>query len=313
MTIRSYRPGDEEAQVTIYNTAAAALPKFKPATLIEVQRRVRARDFDPATRFFVEEDGQPVGYATFHPNGRVSYPWCLPGYEQYAEPLFNTVLDAMRQRGLRTAFAAYREDWPAINQFFLRHGFTQAREMVNFIIELINMPTPAARPASAIGPLLPEDVPAVLNLYPEALRVQTPEALHAHLFRNPYFGPEALFALRSRQDNTPTAVGILITEPTYADPRAVDPNMPCFRLGAFGTEERQVKRLRGLFSFLARPDKSLPGYGLDLLGQAANRLRDEDDIDYFAAQVPSDAPALLAFYQRHFDRQGAFPVFEKNL
>ena len=30
-------------------------------------------------------------------------------------------------------------------------------------------------------------------------------------------------------------------------------------------------------------------------------------------QVPSDAAALLAFYQRHFRRQGSFPVLEREL
>src|SRR5213075_3432989 len=78
MSIRTFQPGDEAAQVTIYNEAAAALPKFKPASLDEVRRRVRDPGFDPGTRFFAEEDGRPVGYATFSADGRVSYPWCRP-------------------------------------------------------------------------------------------------------------------------------------------------------------------------------------------------------------------------------------------
>jgi hypothetical protein len=32
-----------------------------------------------------------------------------------------------------------------------------------------------------------------------------------------------------------------------------------------------------------------------------------------AAQVPSDVPHLLMFYQSHFRRQGSFPVYEKSL
>ena len=39
MTIRTFQPGDEATQVAIYNEAAAALPRFKPATAVEVQRR----------------------------------------------------------------------------------------------------------------------------------------------------------------------------------------------------------------------------------------------------------------------------------
>jgi hypothetical protein len=68
-----------------------------------------------------------------------------------------------------------------------------------------------------------------------------------------------------------------------------------------------------LFSFLARPDRSLPSLAMDLLGHAANRFAADDDIECFAAQVASDAPDLLAFYQRHFQRQGSFPVLEWDL
>ena len=45
MTIRTFRPGDDIAQVSIYNEAAASLPKFKPATVDEIRRRTRAADF----------------------------------------------------------------------------------------------------------------------------------------------------------------------------------------------------------------------------------------------------------------------------
>src|SRR5205807_10583310 len=52
----------------LYNEAAAALPRFKPATLAEVKRRTAARDFDPGQRFFALHDGQPVGYAVYNAN-----------------------------------------------------------------------------------------------------------------------------------------------------------------------------------------------------------------------------------------------------
>ena len=61
MTIRTYQPGDEVAQVGIYNEAAGDLPKFKPATLDEVRRRARGPDFDPDTRFFAEDFGDVQG------------------------------------------------------------------------------------------------------------------------------------------------------------------------------------------------------------------------------------------------------------
>jgi hypothetical protein len=131
--------------------------------------------------------------------------------------------------------------------------------------------------------------------------------------RNPYFGPESVFVLRGRAEEAPVAVGVLITEPTYADPRVIDAGMPCYRAGAFGTEGMQVKRVKGLFSFLACKDLNVSALGLDLMSHAASRLSDEDDISTLAAQAPSDAPALVQFYQRYFRRQGSFPVFEKEL
>src|SRR6476660_6074203 len=101
MQIRTYQKGDEAQQVAIYNAAAASFTKFKPATLIEVQRRVRARDFDSTMRFYAEDGGQIIGYCNFNPNGRVSYPWCLPGKESAAQPLFDRVLHAMRNRNYK--------------------------------------------------------------------------------------------------------------------------------------------------------------------------------------------------------------------
>ena len=79
---------DEVVQVEIYNEAAAGLPKFKPAQVDEIRRRTQTADFDPSTRFFALHRGRPVGYAGFHPNGRVSFPWCRPGHEDQAGPLF---------------------------------------------------------------------------------------------------------------------------------------------------------------------------------------------------------------------------------
>ena len=128
MAIRNFRPGDEAAQVSIYNEAASALPKFKPATLDEVRRRNAASDFDPMTRFFAEVGGRQVGYASFQRNGRVSFPWCRPGNEDQAEPLFLTLLQTMRTRGFRRAFAAYRADWPAQCEFFTARGFRPDRQ-----------------------------------------------------------------------------------------------------------------------------------------------------------------------------------------
>src|SRR6516225_894449 len=158
MAIRTYAPGDEVAQVSIYNEATAELPKFKAATVEEVRRRQQAPDFDPQARFYALENGLVVGYSHFLSNGRVNYPWCRKGQEQHAEPLFEAVLQAMRQRGMKKAFAAYRADWTPQRDFFLTHGFEKKCDMVNFVLDLAEMPTPAARPHSPVSPLEAADV-----------------------------------------------------------------------------------------------------------------------------------------------------------
>ena len=312
MTIRTFEPGDDAAQVSIYNEAAADFPKFKPATLDEVRRRWRGAENDPGTRFFAVEGGLTVGYTVFHANGRVSFPWCRKGHEKHAEPLLEAALAEMRRRGLATAFAAYRADWKAPCDFLAGHGFRPAREMVNFAMNLNEMPTPGARLGASLEPLRPEDVPAVFALAEGVTRARSAAALEEHLFRNPYIPPDAAFVLRGRADKTPMAAGVLIVHAAYADPAQIDAAMPCFRLGAFGAEGMSAKRVQGLFSFVAKPGRELHPYGLELLGHAAARLCDTD-AEAFAAQVPSDAPHLLRFYQQLFRKQGAFPVFERTL
>jgi hypothetical protein len=310
VTIRTYRPGDELAQVSIYNEVGAELPKFKPASIDELRRRFRSPEFDASTRFLALEGNLPVAYAGFHKNGRVSYPWCRKGHEQHAEPLLLAVLEAMKKRGIRRAFAAYRGDWNAQLTFFTKYGFSKTREMVNFMLGMAEMPTPAARRHSAFSQVTPADVPAILELSHGALRSATAAELQVHLFQNPHFAPKSLFGMRA-EDGALTALGILIYAPGYADPMQVDSAMPCFRLGAFGTEGMQVKRINGLFSFLASPADA-GRIGVDFLSHAANLLRDTP-IDTFAAQVSSDMPHLLRFYEHHFRKQASFPILEREL
>ena len=40
---------------------------------------------------------------------------------------------------------------------------------------------------------------------------------------------------------------------------------------------------------------------------------DDDEITCYAAQVASDAKSLFGFYERAFERQGSFPVHEREL
>src|SRR5690242_16810444 len=118
MTIRTFLAGDEAAQVSIYNEVAASFPRFKPATLDEVRRKMKGAHFDPSLRFYAVTAGRVVGYTACQPSGRISFPWCRKGYEQNALPLLEQAEAALRSRGVPTAFAAYRADWPQVCNFF---------------------------------------------------------------------------------------------------------------------------------------------------------------------------------------------------
>jgi hypothetical protein len=312
MEIRAYRSGDETAQVSIYNEAAADFPKFKAATLDEVRRKARGADYDPTTRFLALVDGRAVGYAVFQANGRVSFPWCRKGHDAAAQPLLEHVLDAMKQRGMTRAFTAYRSDWSVPQQFFQNNGFQPRREMVNYVLDLVDMPTPMARPSSSIGPATPDDVPAILELGANVLLIRDRAGLEEHLFRNPFFPADSVFVLRNRTGGAALAAAILVANPAYADPLQVDAAMPCFRLGAFGTEGMSTKRINGLFSFLTADTRDAHPLALDLLGYAAYKLQNTE-VETFAAQVPSDAGHLLRFYKQYFQRQASFPMLERTL
>lgn len=312
MTIRNYQPGDEDAQAAVFNAACGGLPGHKPALPDDVKKRTRARGFDPATRFYAEDGGKVVGYCTFHADGRMSYPWCLPGQDAHAEPLYAAVIGAMKGRGFRRAYAAYHKDWAAPAQFFPAHGMPKIRDMVNFYQELTDMPTMVTRPSSPITPFETADLPHLHAMAPELWHGMTEKELWRHVLENPYFPPESLFVIRARADRKPLAVGLLVESPGFADPKALDSSQPCFRHGAFGGEWAQTKRVNGMFSFAAAKDRSAFAFALDMMSHAASKL-DETSAHAVAAQVPSDVPHLLMFYQSHFRRQGSFPVYEMKL
>ncbi|MDY3551631.1 hypothetical protein R5W24_000709 [Gemmata sp. JC717] len=311
MNIRTFKSGDETTQAALYNVAAFSLPGFKPASAADVQKRTRGRAFDPGTRFYAEEGGQVVGYCTLDlAQQRVSVPWCKKGHEAAAEPLFEAVLSAARARGLNSVFAAYRRDWESVLRFLTDRGFSVRREVVNYWADPVDLPTLVNRGKLPIDRLRREDVPAVGAMGQGIVRVPAAE-LESYLFANPYFPAEALLVLRA-PDGTPAAVGIGLESATYADVKKVDPLAPCFRLGAFGSEGLNVKRVNGLFSFLvANPANALTA-GLALLSEASLEMT-EGTVTALAAQCPSDSPHLLAFYARYFKEHGRFPVLEKQL
>ncbi len=201
MNIRFFQPGDESTQIAIYNTVAGSLPGFKPATPEDITRRITARDFDRSTRLYAELKGQVVGYCSWHSNGRVGYPWCLPGHEIAAQPLLDAVLQAMRDRKIAHAFTAYRTDWTAQHSFLEAQGFKKIREMVNFEQSMLDLPTTINRRGANISPLKAEDVPAIAAMGENIIRIPA-DRLARYLLQNPYFPAEAIFVLR-RADDSP--------------------------------------------------------------------------------------------------------------
>jgi hypothetical protein len=311
--IRIFQPGDEGPQAAIYNEAAGQLPRFKPATEEEVRRRCRAQDFDPQSRIYAEVDGHAVAYATFHANGRVSYPWCRAGAESAAEPLFRAVLGAMAERGIRRAFAAYRADWHEQLEFLLAHGFHQSREMVNFIADRNDLLAVTSAKATPVDKVHRRDLGSLAGMAARLRPTTSVEELERSWFQNPYFHSDALFMARGPENGEPAAVGTFIANSAYTNAAVVDANMPCFRLGAFGTEGMQVKRIDGLFSFMARDQSDAEPVALDLLRHGLSVQREKTGGETVAAQAPSDVPYLMQFYQRHFRRQGSFPILERDL
>jgi hypothetical protein len=311
LEIRTFQRGDEAIQAAIYNEAAADFPKFKPAGVAEVSRRVTSRDFDPTMRFFALKSGQPVAYVVFNRNGRVGFPWCRKGHEELQEPLFQHMMNDMARRGFHKAFTAYRSDWPMVLDFFQKQGFVVARETVNFVLDILDLPTLHSRPKGGATPLMRSDVPALFAMAPHVIRCTSPADLERYLFDNSYFPSEAVFVLRGT--GGPLGAGILINNGAYAHPKAVDSAMPCFRLGAFGTEGMQTKRINGLFSFLCPDEPKCGSVAVELLEHATSLVQDSDEIVSLGAQVPTDAPNWLRFYQLSWRRQGSFPVLERNL
>ena len=308
MLIRPFQPGDEAAQVRVFNAAALALPAFKPASLEEVDRRYRVADSDPNARLYVTEGDEVVAYAVFNPNGRVSFPWCLPGHEATRGPLFTRLLEAMRDRGFGEAWAAYRADWLPVQAFFREFGFEAAREMVNFVADSHDLPATPVPDGLALTPLGRDDLPDLLRVGRGLFADDDPDALGAFFWSNPFFGPDCLFAVRPTGGGPIVGAALAVSDARFADPTKIDPAMPCFRLGAMGTETERHKRVNGMVSCVFED----PAVGEALVAEAARRFT-RAGVAHAAAQAPSDRPDLTAFYDRFFRRQAGFPILARPL
>ena len=311
MLIRHFVPGDAEHMVAVHNAAAAGLPGHRPLTAEEARKRTTGPAFDPGAHVFAEEDRRVVGHAAFDPaTGQVSFPWCRPGFGHAAHPLLTAVLREMARREMPKAFAAYRADWADVWEVFADHDFAKARDVVNYTQSIGDLPTMFQRPGLNITALTAADLPALLEMAPAALRLRG-DRLAAYFLRNPRFAVDAFFVLR-RKDGGVRGVGLMIDDPALTPVEETDPQAAGFRFGAFGAEGLAAERVNGLFSFLAAPGKDAELIGQDLLWYATSRA-DTNSFDNLAAQAPGDQPHLTRFYDRYFQRQGSFPVYERAI
>ena len=311
MSIRSYQMGDEDAQSEIYNAVAGSLPGFKPSTAAEIARRYQGADPDPGSRYFAVENGAVVGYAAFGSNGRISYPWCLPEAHAYRGPLLEAVLNEMRNRGLAEAWTAYRGDWAPVLDFLREHGFTEKRTMINYVAELSRLPAPERLPSNRlIEPLKHEDLRDLIALEPCLFADIDTQVLERFYWNSPFYSfPASLFALKDGGRGKILGAFLLVVSDRFADPTKIDSAMPCFRLGAFGTERERHKRVSGLFSCVFADQT----HGDVLLSSALSSLGGQAPLSHLAAQAPSDAGSLCGWYDRLFQRQGSFPILSRRL
>ena len=311
MTIRAYLPGDEQAQAEIYNAAAGSLPGFKPSSAAEIARRYQGALPDPGSRYYAVENGKVVGYANFGSNGRISYPWCLPGAEAFQEPLLESVVTEMRKRGIAEAWAAYRGNWSPVLDFLREHSFIDKRTMINYVAEVSQLPAPKSLLQNRIiEPLKQEDLPQLTSLEPNLFADADTQELEQFYWHNPFYNfPASLFVLKDREHDTVLGAFLSVVSDRFADPTKIDAAMPCFRLGAFGTERERHKRVTGLFSCVFADQAE----GELLLSSALSSLSTHPGLTHIAAQAPSDAPSLCAWYDRFFERQGSFPILSRRL
>ncbi len=307
MRIRTYQPGDESAQVEIYNRAAGGLPGFKPANVEEVSRRYRA-DTDPTSKLYAVDGERVVGYAVINPNGRISYPWCLPGSETAQQPLLDGIVAEARRRDCTEAWAAYRGDWTPVLTFLEAHGFHRKREMVNYVAEVKALPQAPPPAGLVLRPLSVADGTVARELGGNLFANVDAETLTKAYLDNPYHDPASAFTLREANSEALRGMAVAVINPRYADPTKLDAAMPCYRLGALGTETERHKRVNGMFSCIFSRDDD----GVVLLGEAARRFA-AAGLSHAAAQGPSDQPQLIAFYGRYFQRQGAFPILARRI
>jgi hypothetical protein len=127
--------------------------------------------------------------------------------------------------------------------------------------------------------------------------------------RSPNYFSQSLVALKDAGRGAIRGVGLLVVNDRFADPTKIDAAMPCFRLGALGTEGERHKRVNGLFSAVFADGSE----GELLLSWLVGTRARPAGLTHLAAQAPSDAPSSCDWYDRFFQRQGSFPILSRRL
>ena len=263
MTIRTFQPGDDVAQVSHLQRGGRRAAEF--------QARHAGRAAPPAARPGLRR--RPRGSTPwptagrsatprFAANGRVSFPWCRKGHEAVAEPLLRRRPrgDARARPTARLRRLPRRLAGPARSS--RPTASRQTREMVNFVIDIVEMPTPAARRAANITPVTAgrrARHPPPRGRRPA--RRRPPRRSKQHLFRNPYFSAASLFALRSRSGDDAGRRRRWSSSRGLRQPRP-GRRAPCPASASGRSAPRGMthKRINGLFSFLAADARELSAY-----------------------------------------------------
>ena len=306
MIIRHWLPGDAEHEQRIFNIAAARLPGFAPIRADDARRNAVPK-FDPATRFYAEEDGEVVAFAAFEPAGQVALPWCLPGHEKMMHPLLAAVMRAMAERKSSRAYATCRSDWPEQIEFFEDHGFDRVRDMVNFTQSIADLPTMFQRPGLDVEILRASEIDAVDALAPRLLRLHGP-ALVDYFFHNRGFPVDATYVLR--KDGVVRGVGMLIDDAAFAKVDTLDAHaadIPVRRL----CDRRAARQTRQwAVQFRCGTGKGALLIGQDLLWYGTSRL-ETNTFDMLAAQAPAMRRTCSVFMNGISGNRGAFRCLKR--
>jgi hypothetical protein len=215
----------------------------------------------------------------------------------------------MTTLGFPEAWAASRADWSPELAFFEEQEFGPVREMVKFVAETGASPRTPVPAGLALGALSRDELPQILELGESLFAEDDPDHLARFYWENPFFTPDSLYAVRSDHGRGQVVgAAIAVIDSRYADPSRLDAAMPCFRLGALGTERERHKRVNGMVSCLFADE----AVGEALLAEAARRF-EAGGLAHAAGQARSDRLDLVAFYDRFFRRQGSFPILSRSL